>query len=334
MERDCNKAFLIIQTAFIGDVILALPVASKLKRFYPEATVDIIVRKGNEGLLQNNPNINRVIILDKSQKYKNTFKLIQQIRKNKYDTVVNIQRYLTTGIITAFSGAKNTIGFNKNPLSFLFTKQVPHTMDVRKDGKHEVERNLSLIESLTDASFEMPVMYPTAQDFTKVKQDKPYYCLSPSSVWFTKQYPVKRWIELMNHFPKDRRLILVGGPGDRESNQNILEATCHPDVVNMAGHLSFNESAALMKKAVMNFVNDSAPLHMCSAVNAPVRALFCSTVPAFGYTPLSDDSKVLEVDINLACRPCGLHGKRQCPEKHFKCGDIPVDHILESIKGR
>lgn len=332
MERDCNKAFLIIQTAFIGDVILALPVASKLKRFFPGASVDMVVRKGNEGLLLNNPNIDRVIVFDKAAKHKNTIKLIKQIRKNKYDTVVNIQRYFTTGLITIFSGAKVKIGFDKNPLSCLFTKKVKHRMGECGDGKHEVERNLSLIESITDGSFEKPVMYPSVDNFDRVQQDKSYYCLSPSSVWFTKQYPVSRWVELMNHLPKESRLILVGGPGDKASNQIILEQTKHPDVINMAGLLSFNESAALMKNAVMNFVNDSAPLHMCSAVNAPVRAFFCSTVPAFGYTPLSDDSKVLEVENKLTCRPCGLHGKKQCPEKHFKCGDIPVENILNSLK--
>ncbi len=330
-EMGGKKKFLVIQTAFIGDVILALPVISKLKRFYPESTVDVIVRKGNESLLDNNPNVNKVIVFDKSRKFANGTQLIKEIRQNKYDTVVNLQRYFTTGFITVCAGAKTSIGFDKNPLSFLFSRKVKHEMSENGSNKHEVERNLILIESLTDQSFEKPVMYPRVEDFEKVKQNKSYYCLSPNSVWFTKQYPVEKWVELMNRLPQNSRLILIGGPGDKESNQLILEKSTHPDVVNMAGLLSFNESAALMKNAVMNFVNDSAPLHLCSAVNAPVRAFFCSTVPAFGYTPLSDDAKVIETEDNLPCRPCGTHGKVACPEGHFKCGHIPVDVVLNSL---
>jgi heptosyltransferase-2 len=75
-----------------------------------------------------------------------------------------------------------------------------------------------------------------------------------------------------------------------------------------------------MQKADMNYVNDSAPLHLASALNAPVTAFFCSTIPEFGFYPLSDKSEVIEVK-NLECRPCGLHGYRSCPKSHFKCGN-------------
>ncbi|MBI9064143.1 MAG: glycosyltransferase [Marinilabiliaceae bacterium] len=326
------RKFLIIQTAFIGDVILATPVIEKLKRFYPDSTIDILVRKGNEGLLMHNPHLNKIIIFDKQQgKYKNLIKLIKTVRIENYYAVINIQRYFTTGLITALSKAVVKIGFKKNPLAFLYTKAIAHKMHASEESDHEVKRNLSLIESLTDDSFEMPKMYPSQEDFEKVKHDKEYYCLAPTSVWFTKQYPAERWVELMNSLPRESTLFLLGGPGDKSACQVLLEQTQHPDVRNKAGELSFLESAALMKGARMNFVNDSAPLHICSAVNAPVRALFCSTVPAFGYTPLSDNSRVLEISTPLNCKPCGLHGKRACPKGHFKCGNIPINAILNSI---
>lgn len=69
----------------------------------------------------------------------------------------------------------------------------------------------------------------------------------------------------------------------------------------------------------MNYVNDSAPMHLCSAVNAPVTAIYCSTIPEFGFGPLSDNSHILQTKEKLSCRPCGLHGFKSCPEKHFKC---------------
>ena len=88
-----------------------------------------------------------------------------------------------------------------------------------------------------------------------------------------------------------------------------------------------------MQNAKMNYVNDSAPMHLASAMNAPVTAIFCSTVTWFGYTPLSDKSFVVEKDEALYCRPCTTHGRRVCPEKHFKCAlDIKTEQLLATIK--
>jgi heptosyltransferase-2 len=82
----------------------------------------------------------------------------------------------------------------------------------------------------------------------------------------------------------------------------------------------------------MNFVNDSAPMHFASAVNAPTTAIFCSTIPKFGFGPLSDQSFVVETNEALSCRPCGLHGKKACPEGHFKCGKtINVKNLIDRI---
>jgi len=107
-----------------------------------------------------------------------------------------------------------------------------------------------------------------------------------------------------------------------------------PTIHIVAGQLSFLESAALMKNARMNFVNDSAPLHFASAVNAPVAAMFCSTVPAFGFGPLSDDSFVFETTERLDCRPCGLHGYKSCPKGHFKCSHIDIDSVVKIFERR
>ncbi len=324
---------LIIQTAFIGDVILTTPLIEKLNRFYPESSIDILVKKGHESLIDNNPKINRVLSFDKNnRKYVNLIHIIKEIRKQKYDLAVNVQRYLTTGIITTLSGAKMTVGYAKNPLSFMFNRKVEHNIHHTSDkSEHEVIRNLKLIEEFTDGSFEMPKLYPSVADFKKVEPTNPYYCIAPTSVLFTKEFPVDRWIELIQKLPSDSDIYLLGAPGDKVRCDDIVKKSRVGNITNLAGELSFLESAALMRGATMNFVNDSAPLHIASSVNAPVRAIFCSTTPALGFTPLSDDSMVIETKRSLPCRPCGMTGKRECPEDHFLCSDIPVDDILETF---
>jgi heptosyltransferase-2 len=324
--------FLIIQTAFIGDVVLATSIVEKLKFSYPEASIDFLLRKGNESLLIDHPHLRQVLVFDKKMgKYKNLFKLLFQIRSEKYDYVINAQRFLASGVLTAFSGAKHTIGFNKNPLSFLFSKSIDHSISANDVNQHEVKRNHALIEDLTDSHFILPRLYPSNDDFEKVKQENPYVCIAPASVWYTKQWPAAKWIELINKHPEDVTIFLLGAKGDITLCNEIMQA-CPSRTVNiLAGQLSFLESAALMKHARMNFVNDSAPLHFATAVNAPVTVIYCSTVPSFGFGPLSDHSHVFETSESLDCRPCGLHGYKACPKGHFKCADIDVGKVLAAI---
>lgn len=314
------KHFLIIQTAFLGDVILCTPVVAELKRIYPDALVDIVVRKGNESLLENNPNLNKVFIWNKKQgKYKSLVSIIKQIRLNQYDEVINLQRFTSAGLMCLRTKAKSKIGFNKNAFSFIYNKKLPHNIG---DGRHEVERNLSTITHHGAKKLTRPELYPSKEDYSSVERWKEddYFCLAPASVWETKKLPFKKWIELVEILKKKGTIYLLGGPDDIELCEKI-EKRVNGGVIILAGKLSLLQSAALMKDANMNFVNDSGPLHLASAMNAPTRAFFCSTIKDFGFGPLSDDSKVVEIDYDLHCRPCGLHGYHSCPKGHFKCGN-------------
>lgn len=325
--------FLVIQTAFIGDVILATPIVEKLHRFFPDAQVDFLLRRGNEKLLTDHPHLRKVWVWDKKKaKYRGLWKLVWALRKERYDWVLNCQRFAASGLVTVFSGARYTAGFQKNPLSLAFDLRVPHALGTPKQPIHEVERNLGLIEHLTDSSFEMPRLYPSVRDITNalalVPEGMRFVCIAPTSVWFTKQFPQHKWLQLIERIPQDCAVLLLGGPDDTSACDRIVRSTSHPMVHNLAGRLSFLESAALMREARMNYVNDSAPMHIASAMDAPVAAVFCSTVPRYGFTPLSKNSVVVETCQPLDCRPCGLHGHRACPKGHFACAEtVQPEHF-------
>ena len=106
--------------------------------------------------------------------------------------------------------------------------------------------------------------------------------MAPASVWYTKQLPREKWIELIDLQQSNRPIYLIGAPSDQEFIQGIIEASKSEHTINMAGELNLLESVALIARADRTYVNDSAPLHLASAVNAPVTAFFCSTVPSFG----------------------------------------------------
>ena len=319
------KKFLIIQTAFLGDVILATPVAMTLRTNFPDAEIHFLVKKGNESLLENHEAISKVWVFDKKEgKLKNIFRLGKGFKKEKFDLVLNLHRFASSGIIAAMGRGKKTYGFKKNPLSFRFTKSYPHEIG---NGEHEVDRNLSLLSEIyVPTLIRRPALFPSKSDFTKIESLKSenYYCLAPASVWATKQLPKEKWIVLVKILSQKGKVILLGSPDDAELCGEIISESGE-NANNQAGKLSLLQSSALMKTATRNYVNDSGPLHLASAVNAPVTAFFCSTIPNFGFGPLSEDSIIKETTEKLSCRPCGLHGFKSCPESHFKCGNITVE---------
>lgn len=328
------KSILIIQTAFLGDVILCTALVEELHRIFPDAKIDFILKKGNEDVFKAHPFLNKVLIWDKQQnKLKNLLQLSRKIRKEKYDLVINAHRYASSGWLTWRSGAKKTIGYKQNPLSVFFNKRVAHRIDLFSEI-HELERLFALISDETDQTFGFPVLHPSDSDIAAVEsfQRQPYICIAPASVWFTKQYPIHQWIDFINKLPSGLQVFLIGGSADKELCQQIVQQTTCKTIKNVAGEFSLLQTAALMQKAQMNYVNDSAPLHIASAMKAPVGAVFCSTIPGFGFGPVHNNGFVIESKIPLKCRPCGIHGKKQCPESHFNCArTIETNQLLEIL---
>jgi lipopolysaccharide heptosyltransferase II len=335
-----NK-ILILQTAFIGDVVLATSLVEETKKTYPDSEIHFMLRDGNQNLLKESPYIQKIIIWNKKKnKNLNLLKLAFSARKEKYDLVLNIQRFASSGIFMLLCGAKRKVGFKKNPFSVFFNIKVKHEIPFIKSQKiqHEVQRNSLLLHEGDESKTERPIrpsLFFNNTERQKVLDltsdlKKPYIVLAPSSVWFTKQWHQKKWSQLSLALLEQYNLFFIGGPDDSAYIEKIKPA--HQNAVNLCGKLSLTESALLMKDARRVIVNDSAPLHLASSVNANTTAIFCSTIKDFGYFPLSENSKVIEVQDKLECRPCGLHGKKSCPLGHFKCSEnIDVKRVIETI---
>lgn len=335
MNDASSKTILIIQTAFIGDTILASHFARAVKEKYPNAKIHFFLRKGNESVIQGLPTIEKTWIWDKQGgKTKNLLKLILELRKIKFDMVFNLHRHFNSGLVSALMKSSARIGFKQNPLSLFYTQKINHQIPDPR-GWHEVQRNLQLIPDfkIEDNSKiykpELPIQQKNIDKVSQYVTDN-YFVVAPASVWFTKAWSEQKYRELTSELVKLGKVIFIGAPSDKELCDRIRQN--HPETLNLCGSLNLLDSAALMKKARRVFVNDSAPLHLASCVNAKTTAIFCSTVPAFGYTPLADDSVVVDVGNALECRPCGLHGYKACPLGHFKCSeDIEIKKVLATI---
>ncbi|MEN9686789.1 MAG: hypothetical protein RLZZ28_2575, partial [Bacteroidota bacterium] len=252
------QKILIIQTAFIGDVVLATAMLEKLHKQLPAASLDMLVRKGNESLFNGHPFMNRVLVWDKQKrKYSNLWNTIREIRKNRYDMVINVQRFAATGLMTILSGSPVTIGFDKNPFSLFFSKKIGHQVNEEGRPMHEIDRNQLLLNTIAAGAAAMPRLYPSVNDFEKLSalKNQPYICIAPASVWFTKQFPARQWELFINQIPPGMKIYLLGGRGDIALCESIKAHAGNISVENLAGKLSFLESAALQKDALMNYVN-------------------------------------------------------------------------------
>lgn len=315
------QKILIIQTAFLGDVILATGILHKLRLRFPLAQIDFLLKKENLHVLAHHPDLNQIITFDKSKKWKEIWQIVKQLRRERYDLVINLHRFASSGIITTLANATVTVGFDKNPLSTFYSDDVPHVLGNKENPYHEIQRNNSVIAHLTDDVVFKPYLKITEEALAKTAdlRNTKYVCIAPNSVWYTKQWLEEKWAALMRKIPEDVTIYLLGGAGDKTTCDRIKNNARRNHVKILAGSLTLLESAALMKDAIINFVNDSAPTHLASAVDAAVCTVYCSTVPAFGFGPLSTFSRVVETGEDLPCRPCNLHGYKNCPKGHFKC---------------
>lgn len=326
-----DSKVLIIQTAFLGDAVLITSLLEKIRLESPNTLIHILVRKGFEDVFKAypHPNLSKVWVYNKSKKLSSWWMLRKELSKEKFDQVFVAQRFLGMGLLSISVGAKKVIGFNKNPMSLFFDENVSHDFGF---GKHEIERNTELLASWLGNKVHKPFL--DAGHLVSIPADlqpKKYLCISPGSVWETKRFPVQKWIDLIGLIPLDQDIVLMGSLGEKHLSEEIIQAFVGSGrhISNACGRFNLVEAMAVYQNSQMSFVNDSGPLHICSAVNTPTVAIFCSTVPVFGFGPLAERHKIIEVKEKLTCRPCGDHGKKSCPETHFNCANmIDVSEML------
>lgn len=327
---------LVIQTAFIGDLILTLPLIQTIKKNYAESIVDLLCIPYTQGAVKNNPYLNEVIVFDKQKKRKisDLLALSRDVKKRDYDISIIPHRSLRSALIASFAGIKRRIGFKKSLFEFLLTDSVIYPV-----GIHEVDRNLALLNDFNflEAS-RVPELYPAREDeyivldyinSNNIEED--FICIAPGSKWFTKRWPVEYYSMLTDMLGgSGMKVILTGGAEDKEICDYI--SSRNKSVINSCGKFSLLQTALLIKRSLLLVSNDSAAVHLASAVNTPVIDIYGPTVPAIGFYPLSENSISMEVK-DLNCRPCSIHGGKKCPAKTFDCmKNVTPEMIFAEIK--
>jgi len=328
---------LVIQTAFIGDVILVTPLFSALKQRFPQAWIECLTTPAAGDVLRNNPHVNRLIAYDKHDSQKGLaglIRLMQQLKHSQYHVVLAPHRSWRTALLVHSSGAPTRIGFDKNSGAWWYTHRCRYDTN-----QHETVRNLSLLSALgIHADAQPPEIYPDEENRTavdrltaKAQKNACWVALAPGSVWPTKRWPESHYRDLAARLIADQcTVFLVGGEEDRPLCQRIAE-DLPPQGVDASGQLSLRATAALLRRCRILATNDSAPMHLASATATLTLALFGPTVPAFGFGPYSRESVVLEKPLD--CRPCTTHGSQRCPIKTHACLEgITVTMVYDQLQ--
>jgi len=322
------KRILIVQTAFIGDVVLTLPLIQVVREFMPDVEIDVVLVPRAAEICRNHPALSHIIEYDKRGKdsgWAGLRRIASMLRERDYQIALLPHRSLRSALIALLAGIPLRVGFRKGGGRFLLNKSVQYDQE-----QHEIERNLSLLSAIgiRDLGKVLPRVYPSRADgsvVTKVLSDIPakkrshLVAVAPGTIWNTKRWQKEKFVALIQMLADEGfGAVLVGGKEDEALCGEILSLADRKGVVSAAGALTLLQSAELLSRCMITVSNDSAPMHLSVAVGTPVVAIFGATVPAFGFAPYGPYDTVVETR-GLRCRPCSIHGGDTCPIKTFDC---------------
>lgn len=329
------RRVLVIQTAFLGDVVLTTPLFRAVRRLWPDRRLDALVTPQAAALVAEDPHLDRVLTYDK--KGGESFgSVLRTVRAGRYDVVLAPHRSPRTALLCLLSGIRVRVGFADAGLSRAYNRRV-----VRPRDLHEVDRNLSLLEGVGARAApddrRLHVGYTereraevaTVLEEAGIGPEEPVVALAPGSVWATKRWDPKGFAAVGRGLrERGFRVALLGGPDDREVTATVARGI-GTGATDAAGRTGLKALAAWMDRVRLVVTNDSSPLHVAAARGTPTVAVFGATTRGLGFGPFHGRSRVVETA--LECRPCGLHGGERCPEGHFRCmGDIAPEAVLRA----
>jgi heptosyltransferase-2 len=312
---------LVIQTSFLGDTVLTTPLLAQLARRGP---VDIVTTPAAAALLANHPTVRNVIVYDKrgaDRGMSGFFALVRRLRAERYDVAFLAQGSWRSAALALFARIPSRVGFATSAGRLLYTRRVAYRDDLHHSARLLLLSRPNGREPSVDEL--RPSLEPGNAERAEVdallasrgvSSDEPLIAIAPGSVWATKRWPY--YPELAEQLSQTARVVIVGGPDDAPLAQSILAAV--PRAIDATGQLSLLASAELIARCAALVTNDSAPLHLGSAMGTPTVAIFGPTVPEFGFGPLAPRAAVVGHQ-SMPCRPCDRHGPQRCPLGHFRC---------------
>lgn len=303
---------LVIRLSSFGDVVLTFPFLNELRRLYPKAQIDFVVKEQYAELLKLHNSVDNIIVYSESIK--------QILNENNYDVVFDLQSNLKSRRILpsnskVFRVRKET--WKKHLLVYTKINLLETPIPVyRKYLNALKEFNNSANTDFTKSKLKI-----SETNFVQGK----YAVLSPSSKHFTKRFPKELFVDLLKNV--SIKFVLTGDNNETDKEICSYIASRIKDCVNLCGKLNFSELAGVISKSKFVLCNDSGVLHLSEALGKKTFVFFGSTVKEFGFFPQLETTEVQEIH-RLNCRPCSHIGRSKCPKGHFKCMVWLYDDLL------
>jgi heptosyltransferase II len=323
----------VIQTAFLGDVVLTTPLLSVLAERH--GPVDVVTTPAAAPLLETHAAVRRVIPYAKrgaDRGFSGLLRLGRSLRAERYAFAYLPHRSARSAALALIARIPRRIGF-ADGWRLLYTGARP-----RPATGHEIDRLLALADVLPHHQT-APTLGLTAADVAAAEAALraegiagAFAALAPGSIWGSKRWP--HYAALAERLAGRLDVVVVGGVEDTPLGAEIGTAVARAGgrSANLCGQLTLRQSAAVIRKAALLVTNDSAPLHFAQAVATPTVAIFGPTLPSFGFGPRGPRDRALGVD-GLACRPCSAHGPARCPLGHHLCmQSLRVEDVLHAIE--
>lgn len=322
--RGARKA-VVLQTSFLGDSLLTLPLLRRLKESLPGATLAVVTLPKHADVFRGSQWVDEVILDDKRGAHggpAGPWRIAAELKAKGFDLAVIPHRSFRSALVAWLAGIPRRVGFAASAGRFLLTDAVPFAWLT-----HDLERNLALARPLGgdaapsagEARYVAPAAPSPKLEKALAQAGVPAGArlagVHPGAAWATKRWLPERYAELCRRLAADGLTpVLVGGPGDAALGAEIAQASGAKD---LTGKTDLADLQALMGRLSLFVTNDSGPMHLAAAAGVPVVAVFGATTRELGFFPYGAGHRVVEAD--LACRPCGLHGAKECPEGHFLC---------------
>ncbi|MFA5498951.1 MAG: glycosyltransferase family 9 protein [Candidatus Cloacimonadia bacterium] len=310
---------LIMRFSSIGDIVLTEPVSRLLKEEYPDSTIDFLTKPQFESVAKYFYGVDNIITGE------DISDLHKKLKDKSYDIVIDLHGKLRSMILKRLLKSKKVLTYKKHHIlrrlltKGIVNKQMPYTAE--QYTKPLAKLNIELSTKDIIPSLNIPVNYtnPYVEELKKMSLEKrKTIAVFPGALHKTKQYPVEQLAEAINTLSVNENyaFYLLGSKAEVELTES-LQSLLRVKATNWCGRLSMEELIPVIGRFSLVISNDSGPMHIAAALKVKQVAIFGSTHPVLGFSPLN--SNAIVVQREMACRPCTLHGEAKCPKKHFNC---------------
>lgn len=325
-------------TAFLGDSILTLPLLQVLRKAYPDGILDFWVRSGYCSLYEEQEGFN-TYGYTRAKGLRGISVLGDKIARMQYDIWITPHPSYRSAYIMKRSCARYRISYNR---PWVHKICATHTIE-RTPHIHEVERLLSLSSPLgVPHCYVLPCYTPSERIMQEVYSllpkdvhKKPCISLAIGAMWKTKRWLPEYYAEIVRNSVEAGYLVFLVGGGEVEEGiaQYIMQCAGCTYEVGVYSYINspLEITAGILAQSTLCCGNDTGLMHLAWIQNIPTIALYGPTASEQGFYPLSIHSRALEVE--LSCRPCGMHGSHRCKEKHFQCmKNLRPEYVWHAIQ--